>query len=202
MVHLPRPERPLSIEEYLELEEASAIRHEYVAGDVHAMTGVTRRHSRIAGNVFAHVWGAARGTTCRVHASELKLHVGDALYYPDVMAACGPEPADARIENAPCLLVEVTSPSTESVDRREKLMVYKRLPGLRDYLIIDQLQRLVDRYWRHSDGSWRHTLVADAGDVPIGCPAFVLTLDQIYAGVDMPTPDERLRLREEEAAYR
>src|SRR6185503_7069483 len=121
MTELARRDRPLSIDEYFELEERSPIRHEYVDGEVYAMTGVTRRHSRIAGNVFAHAWAAARGGPCRVHVNDLKVRIGDIIYYPDVMVACGAEPADARIEIAPCLLVEVLSPSTERVDRHEKL---------------------------------------------------------------------------------
>lgn len=201
MTHPARRDRFLTIEEYFALEEASATRHEYVDGEIYAMSGVTRTHSRIAMNIGARVWAAARGGPCRVHQSEVKLRVGRIVYYPDVMVACGPAPADPRLEDAPCLLVEVLSPSTEPTDRREKLMVYRSIATLRTYLIVDQECRLVDRYWRDADGEWRHATLVDAGALPLPCPALTLTLDEIYEGVELPPLDEVLRVREELATY-
>jgi len=110
-----RPRRPphrlLTPEEYRAFEDASPVRHEFVGGRVYAMSGVRRPHSRISGNIFARLWAAAQDGPCRVHHSEVKLRVGDDYYYPDVMVACGPEPDDDQIEDAPCLVVEVLSPS-------------------------------------------------------------------------------------------
>jgi len=194
-------DRLLSIEDYLAFEDTSPIRHEYVAGEIHAMTGATRRHSRITGNVFGRVWSAARGGPCRVHQVDVKLRVGEVVYYPDVMVACGPEPSDPRIEEAPCLVVEVLSPSTEAIDRREKAMVYKGIASLASYLLVDQERRLVERYWRDVDGGWRHTTLVEQGEVPLPCPELVLTLDEIYEGVAHPPPEELRRVREGEAAY-
>lgn len=167
------------------------------------MSGATRRHSRIAGNVSAHLWATARGGPCRMHQSGVKLRIGRIIYYPDVMVACGAEPDDERIEDAPCLAVEVLSPSTESTDRREKLMVYRGVASLGTYLIIDQERRLVERYWRDASGGWQHAMLEDEGDVPLPCPgpALALTLDEIYDGVELPPLDEVLRLREAAAAY-
>src|SRR5919201_336187 len=98
-------DRPLTVEEYFALEEASPVRHEYVNGEIYAMSGATRRHSRIAVNIAARLWHAARGGPCRVHRGEVKLRIGRVIYYPDVMVACGAEPDDERVEDAPCLVV-------------------------------------------------------------------------------------------------
>ena len=194
----------MTVEEYFAFEERSPIRHEYVDGEVYAMSGVTRRHSAIVGNVHARVHAAARSAPCRIHVAEVKLHLGRIIYYPDVMAACGPGPADERIEDAPCLVVEVLSPSTERTDRHEKLDAYKRIPSLGAYLIISQEERRVDRYWRDAAGEWRREFIVDHGTVPLPCEplgGMSLTLDEIYEGVTMPTPEQRLRLREEELTY-
>jgi Uma2 family endonuclease len=193
----------MTVDEYFDFEERSPTRHEYVDGEVFAMSGVTRRHNDIAGNVYIRLRTAARGGPCRVHMSDVKLSVARVIYYPDVMAGCGTPPADERLENAPSLVVEVLSPSTQSTDRREKLMVYKGIPSLNTYLIIDQMQRRVDRHWRDADGGWRHDVIADDGTVPLsfGKLSLTLTLDEIYEGVTLPSPEERLRLREEEAVY-
>lgn len=193
----------MTVEEYFEFEERVPTRHEYVDGEIYAMSGVTRRHNAIAGNIYVRLRSAVRGTPCRVHIAEVKLRMGRVIYYPDVMVACGPEPTDERIEDAPCLVVEVLSPSTEKIDRREKLMVYKRIPELRAYLIVEQEERRVDRYWR--DGTeWRHETIVERGTLPIPCEGLdvALTLDEIYEDVVLPSPEERLRLREEEAPYR
>ena len=194
----------MSVEEFFDFEARTTTRHEYVDGEVFAMSGATRRHNAIAGNIYIRLRTAARGGPCRVHFAEVKLRAQRVIYYPDVLVACGPAPDNERIEDAPCVVVEVLSPSTESTDRREKLMVYKSIPSLRTYLIVDQMQRRGDRYWRAPNDEWRHDAHIDHGSIPIDCGGtdMSLTLDGIYEGVTLPSPEERLRLREEEAAYR
>ncbi len=83
------PHGPLTVEEYLKLEESAAIRHEYVGGEVYAMVGASRRHNEIVSNVSGILCNAARGGPCRVYSSDFKLRVAaDVIYYPDVMVAC------------------------------------------------------------------------------------------------------------------
>src|SRR5918995_1199538 len=54
------------------------------------------------------------------------------------MVACGEEPEDPYIEDEPCLVVEVPSPSSQNTDRREKLMFYRQIPSVEAYLIVHQ----------------------------------------------------------------
>lgn len=174
----------LSIEEYLELEEASPTKHEYVAGLIHAMTGTTKRHNQIALNIALRLMSAAAGGACRIYAIDVKVRVpGDVIYYPDVMVACGPEGGDPRIEDAPCLIVEVISPSTAAVDRREKAAAYRRIDSLRAYLLVEQDRRRVEWYMRDDEGTWWKAELAGQGDVPLPCPETSLSLDDIYAGI-------------------
>ncbi len=197
-------DRLLTVEEYFAFEEASATRHEFVHGQVHAMSGVTRRHSRITMNIAAQFWIAARGGPCRVHQGEVKIQTNGVIYYPDVVTACGTEPRDPRVEDAPAVVVEVLSPSTERIDRGEKLLVYREIPGLAMYLIVEQDRRLVEHYRRDARGAWQHEVIANIGRIEIPEPRSTLTLDEIYEGVELPSPEEwlrQLRLREEEAAY-
>ena len=194
-------DRLLSIDEYFVFEETSPVRHEYVDGEIRSMSGVTRQHSRIAGNLFGRVWAMARGGACRVHQAEVMLRIARVVYYPDVMAACGPEPDDPRVELEPSLIVEVLSPTTERTDRGEKAMVYRGLPSLTTYLLVEQDRRWVERQWRSPNGPWQREILTDAGAVAITSPSLTLTLDEIYEGVTMPSPTERLRLREEALAY-
>jgi Uma2 family endonuclease len=174
----------LTVEEYLKLEESATVRHEYLGGEIFAMVGATKRHNRIIGNIFSHLWGAARGGDCRVYTESVKLRVADdVIYYPDLMVACGPEGDDPLVENDPSLVVEVASPSTETTDRREKLAAYKRMPGLRAYLIVAQDRRWVERHFRAEDGPWRRAGLVDEGNFPVPCPETTLSLAEIYEGL-------------------
>lgn len=87
---------------------------------------------------------------------------------------------DALEIASPCLLVEVTSPSTETTDRREKLAAYTRIPTLKGYLVVHQDVRRVERYWRTDAGTWESGDVVGEGRVPVQCPELTLTLDGIY----------------------
>ena len=174
----------LTVEEYLELEEGSTVRHEYVEGALFALAGSSLRHNRIAGNIYRALAAAADGTTCEVYISDVRCRVGSVFYYPDVMVACGDPDTDRQAYRTdPCLLVEVTSPSTASSDRREKLLVYRQIPTVRAYLIVDQDTRRVERHYRDADGVWQRADHLNDGVVPVACPEAELTLDGIYRDI-------------------
>jgi Uma2 family endonuclease len=176
---------PLSVEEYLRLEEMSSVKHEYVGGVIHALAGASKRHNQIAGNIYARLRAAARGGPCRVYIGDVKVRVtDDVYYYPDIVVSCSSESADPYVEDEPCLVVEVASPSTESTDRREKAAAYRRIPTLKAYLIVHQNRRRVERHYRDEDGSWWHAEVAGEGSVPLPCPEIRLSLDEIYEDVE------------------
>jgi Uma2 family endonuclease len=175
----------LTVDEYLALEESATVRHEYVGGEIFAMVGATKRHNRIIGNTSGRLWGTARGGPCRVYSESVKLRVADdVIYYPDVMVACGPEGDDPHIEDDSCLVVEVVSPSTETTDRREKLAAYKRMPGLRAYLIVSQDRRWVESHLRSEDGVWLRGDLVDEGRFPVPCPETDLSLAEVYEGLE------------------
>ena len=177
----------LSLEEYLALEERSELRHEYLGGHVHAMSGASKRHNRIVGNLYRRLADAAEGGPCRVYIEAVKLRAArDVIYYPDVIVACGPDNGDPLIEDAPCLLVEVISPGTERIDRFEKLLAYRQIPTLLAYLVVEQDARLVERHWREPQGAWQSEVLAGAGKIAVPCPELELSLDEVYARTGVP----------------
>jgi Uma2 family endonuclease len=108
----------------------------------------------------------------------------DLIYYPDVMVACEPDD-DPLIENVPCLVVEVLSPRTETIDRREKLLAYRQIPSLRAYLIVSQEGRWVERHFRDKSGEWKRSDLLEEGRITVPCPPGAqLTLDDIYRGIE------------------
>ena len=188
------PLRTMTVEEYFRFDETSPIRHEYVAGEVYAMSGATWRHNLIAGTTFGLLLAAERGRECRVAMSDMRLEAAnDKYYYPDVTVVCTPITEMEIVAREPCVVVEVTSPGTARIDRGEKLDAYRRIPTLRAYLIIDHRRRRVERHWRAtSDDAWQREEIAGEAETPIPIPCLDvdLTLDAIYRRVDLPAAGE------------
>ena len=167
------------------MEEASSTKHEYVAGEVYALAGATQRHNRIAMNIAAQLWAAARDSGCRVYGSDMRLRIGnDAVYYPDVQVDCDPADNEPLFTTNPCVVVEILSPSTSSIDLREKLLLYKRIESLRAYIIVFQDQRRVPRHYRAEYNAWFVALHGADGNVPFPCPEVELTLADIHQGLE------------------
>jgi Uma2 family endonuclease len=176
-------QRTLTVEEYLEREKAGEVRHEYLGGYLYALAGGTGRHNRIAGNIHAHCWQLALDKPCRVYQEGMKLRLGDAFYYPDVMVVCDKAEPDPYFETEPCILVEVLSASTRDIDLREKMLGYKSLPSLQVYLVVDSDALIVRHFWRDADGRWQQQDLTGDGDIPLPCLGGTLSLPQIYRGV-------------------
>lgn len=177
----------MSVEEYLRTEESSPVKREYVAGFVyplHTQAGASRGHSMIAGNIFATLHPHARKQNCRLHQNGMRLRIEEqnAFYYPDVMLVCQTDTGSTMTETAPCLLVEVLSPSTAQIDRSGKYAMYTALPSLETYLIVHQDERRVVEYRRSSEG-WQMREVVQHGEIEITSLNMSLNLDDIYGGV-------------------
>jgi Uma2 family endonuclease len=177
----------MSVAEYLRFEHASALRHEYVRGDVFVMVGGTFRHNQITLNIATHLRAGARRGPCHVVMNDMKVQVDeDHIYYPDVAAECVERKGEDLILDQPCLVVEVTSRGTRRIDRGEKLDAYRQIPSLRTYLIVDQSRRRVTHHWRDADGTWMSEEVTDAGAIGLPCPKTTLSLDEIYDDIELP----------------
>lgn len=174
----------LSVEEYLELEKTATVKHEYVGGEIHAMVGASRRHNTISLNIARKLADAAEGGPCRVYISDMKLQVEDVFYYPDVLVACGEVPESEYLEDAPCVVVEVTSPGTETIDRREKLANYQSISSLRAYVVVSQERAWISHYQRSENGVWLRGDLLNEGVLHLPCPSGAeLTVDEVYAGL-------------------
>lgn len=184
----------MSVEEYFRFDEGSPIKHEYVAGEVYAMSDVTVRHNIITGNIFAGLFASADDNPCRVFMSAMRVEVaGDRYYHPDVSVVCTPIAELDVVARGPCVVVEVTSPSTARIDRGEKLDAYRGIHALRAYLIVDHRRRRVERHWRETvSGEWmREEVVGEAvTPIPVPCLDVSLTLNAIYRRVELPAVHE------------
>ena len=154
------PQLPFAtLEEYFAVEEASAIRHEYYRGRILAMAGGSYDHALIIGNAVFGLKSALRDKPCDVLPTELRLAADpDSHYtYPDVLVICG-EPVfqlgSKHTVSNPVVIMEVLSPSTEAIDRGRKFADYRKLPTLREYVMISQHEPRVEVYRLGLGGQW------------------------------------------------
>lgn len=183
----------LDPEAYLIAEQASDIRHEYVGGQLFAMAGAGEAHNRIAGNLFFHIRSVTRGTPCGAFVADMKVRVEkhDAFYYPDVVLTCDQDDRESLYKQAPCLIVEVLSPSTEVIDRREKLIAYRTLTSLRYYMLVSQERRQVELYSLGADAIWRHQVFEEEGELRLACGDLEIgfSLADVYEDVELKATD-------------
>ncbi len=175
----------ISVEDYLEGEKISPVKHEYVEGEVYAMAGTSDNHARIAGNMFVALSIHLRDSNCEPFASEIKVRITqNVYYYPDVLVSCEENPEDSHFRNQPILIIEVTSDSTEHIDRREKLLFYQQMPSVQEYAIIDQHLINIELHRRQPNGNWI-TYFYDNSDEEIEFQSVGLTLpiNEIYRRV-------------------
>lgn len=179
----------LSEEAYLEFEEESDIKHEYVDGDTYAMAGAGLKHNQITGNLFFHLRLArSKNSSCKIFTSDMKLRIEDGLfyYYPDVILSCEKDDnAESHIEK-PCFIAEVLSKSTARIEQNEKWQTYQKIPSLRYYLLVDSRQQQVDYFRRNDLNDWICGELSANETLTIECENFaaVLTLAQIYEEVN------------------
>ncbi len=185
----PQAIEKLSIDDYLQGEPLADVKHEYIDGQVYAMAGASERHNRISGNLFFQLRSATRGTPCGAFMSDMKFkhEAYNIVYYPDVMLVCDSSDNDAYVKQRPCLIVEVLSPSTASIDRREKWHTYRNTPSLRYYLLVNPDAPIVDIYSRTQDDGWLHSTLEPDDILSIDCPPIktALTLREIYEDVEI-----------------
>lgn len=182
---LPR----FGIDDYIAWEAEQSERHEYLRGEVFAMTGARDAHNTIALNIASMLKSAFRGSPCRAFIADMKLRIdeADAIFYPDVMVTCDPRdrlPEADIAKHHPVLIVEVLSESTAAYDRGLKFEQYRTIPSLREYLLVEQGRRHVDLFRRVDDGRWLLCADIPADEVVLESVGQRLSLAAIYEDVE------------------
>lgn len=188
------PKRYLTSEEYLAKERRAEYKSEYFKGEMFAMSGASREHNLIAGNVNAEAHNQLRDRPCEVYQSDMRVKVSrTGLYtYPDVVIVCGqPQFEDAEVDTLlnPTVLFEVLSETTEDYDRGKKFGHYRTLPSLREYVLVSQDKCHVEQFTRQPDNRWilweTDDLEAVLNLSSVGCK---LKLNEVYAKVTFGAP--------------
>ncbi len=146
----------MTVEEYFELEASdSENRYEYVDGSVYMMSGHSFNHSTISANIQRILWGLLRGKPCRVYNSDVKVKISQKRYFhPDVTVSCDSrDRGKGDLLQAPRVIFEVLSPSTELKDRTWKLQNYLALPSMQAYVLVSTNAPKMEIY-RKENGKW------------------------------------------------
>jgi Uma2 family endonuclease len=176
----------VSVEDYLAAEESSELRHEYLGGLVYAMAGETRDHNQIVQNIGFSLRQHLRGGRCKSYMSDIRVNFDirdDAYYYyPDLVVTFDARDTHPKFVRHPKLLIEVLSPSTERIDRREKFFAYTTIESIEEYVLVGQDPREITVMRRAED--WRKEIISGA-DVVVALASIQITLPLavIYEGV-------------------
>lgn len=195
-----RRDDSISNEEYLDGEQISEIRHEYIAGRVYAMSGATPLHNVISLNVVDLLRQHTAGKRCRVFASDVKVRVeaSDAFFYPDVLVSCDPrDKLTERFVRYPSVVVEVLSPSTEAYDFGDKFDHYRNIPTLRDYVLIRQDRPAAYSFRRRDSGVWELRPLVEEDEIELESLGLRRPVTDLYLGIDF---EEIARAAEEAEA--
>ena len=173
----------LTFQEYLALEETSVVKHEFVGGVAYAMAGARASHNRMVARWASALEPPARASGCDTFIADMKLRIGDGVvYYPDLMVCCDETDDDELCRTSPCLIIEVLSPGTAVIDRREKLNGYLALPSLLTYLIVDPDVPMVEAHSRASpEQPWNHETHGRHGVISLTCPAVGVDVATLYS---------------------
>jgi len=175
--------------EYLAQERRATSKSEFYQGETFGMAGASREHNLIVGHLVGEVRNQLKTLDCEVYPSEMRVRVtATGLYtYPDVTLVCGtPEFEDEHRDTLlnPTALVEVLSDSTEAYDRGVKSEPYRKLPSLKEYLLIAQDRPHVEQYVRQTESGWLLREVAETdGSICLDSAPIILPMSEIYRQV-------------------
>ncbi len=185
------PRHSYTLRDYLDVEEVSVVRHEFIDGEIVAMAGGTPEHAALAGAILALLGGQLRGQPCRTYSADLRIRVESTglATYADASVVCDPvlrDPSSPTHVVNPRAIFEVLSPSTENYDRGEKREHYQLIDALREYVLLSQETRRIELWSRASSSeAWTYAEYGPGDTVELHSISCLLDVSEVYglAGV-------------------
>jgi Uma2 family endonuclease len=183
--------RKLTVEEYLQFEKESDQKHEYFEGEIFLRAGAGARHNVIFKNLFRDLATILRGKPCQPYGSDMRIHIPEntLFTYPDISIICGdiiPSDKDEDTLIRPSVLIEILSPSTKNYDRIEKFRLYRDIPTLREYLMIDSVTVGIEAFRLNAQSHWELEEYKTINEtLSISTVDIALPLKEIYEGTKL-----------------
>jgi Uma2 family endonuclease len=184
------PRHRHSFLDYLQVEEMSAVKHEFLDGEITAMAGGTPEHAALSAALISLVASQLRGGPCRVFSSDLRLRVAATglATYPDAAVVCGElerDPSSRTHVTNPTVVFEVLSPGTEDYDRGEKREHYQQIASLTAYVIVAQDVRQIEAWQRGADRTWAHQVAGPGAAIELRAIGCRLAVDEVYGAAGL-----------------
>ncbi|MCX7637460.1 MAG: Uma2 family endonuclease [Cyclobacteriaceae bacterium] len=175
-----------SIAEYLAFERQSTEKHEYYRGEIFAMSGAGRTHNILFSNFFGALFTRLKGKPCRPFGPDMRLHIPEntLFTYSDIAVYCG-EMKTMDEDNAlnPVVIIEILSPSAKNYDRGEKFQLYRDIPSLKEYILVDSESVHIEVYRLNTSRHWEleeYKTVRDQLNIP--SLQVIIPITEIYEG--------------------
>ena len=138
----PLAQTLLSAPDYLNRAPLQTEKHDFLCGEVFAMTGGTLRHNLATVASTSVFKSHLAGSPCKVFSGDVKVavNVTEHWFYPDVVVTCSAQDLSdmgAVAISEPVLVLEVLSPSTAAFDRGQKFISLQKLASLKEYALLD-----------------------------------------------------------------
>jgi Uma2 family endonuclease len=182
MSALTQPVLTISEADYLEGEQFSDIKHEYIDGEVYAMSGASANHNRIAGNLYRKLGNQLENKPCQPYTADMKVKIDSKFFYPDVLVDCSNLAGNSYFTQTPTLIVEVLSKSTRQTDEKLKRALYTQIPTLQEYVLIEQDFVDVEIIRRRTGWQSEHYFLGE--DVTFEAADLTMSVEDIYYRVD------------------
>jgi Uma2 family endonuclease len=178
-------------EEYFAWEEQQLEKHEYINGEVYAMSGDSVNHGRISIRFTAMLDAHLDHSGCITGNSDIRVNIFETnnYSYPDASVTCDErDKSTTKYITYPCLIVEVLSDSTEAYDRGSKFRMYRQNPSLRDYLLVSSKNVEMDLYHQNDAGDWIIINYQEGDTIELKSINLSFPIEQVYRGLDL-TPE-------------
>ncbi|MDO8969987.1 MAG: Uma2 family endonuclease [Saprospiraceae bacterium] len=181
--------RPMTVEEYVEFEERSEIRHEFIDNQLIPMPGTTRIHNTICFLLRSLLEQLLKGQQYQIYAESVKVQISPLkdYTYPDIVVTNDPIDLagdDAYFIKQPCVIFEVISKNSRIEDSADKFIRYKSIASLQNYILVDSEKVWVEVRYKTSEGEWEaNTYFMSDGKFPVPALGVELNLDAVYEGV-------------------
>ncbi|MEM9932758.1 MAG: Uma2 family endonuclease [Bacteroidota bacterium] len=155
-------DRVYSLEEYIALELAEPNqKYEFIKGHIYTRSGGSIHHGIIISNTSFLIKEQLKQKKkdCTTLGSDVKLAIKEnhTYLYPDITVICGPIEIDKNVKEAisnPGLIIEVLSKSTQDYDQSRKFRLYRSIPSITEYVMIDPYQVAVESFYQKGGGDW------------------------------------------------
>jgi len=184
--------RKFSIEEYLEMENSSIEKHEYYKGEIFAMSGAKMPHNSLSKNLLGTLFTKLKGKKCQPYGSDVRIHIeSNTLFaYPDISIICDEvitrNNDDFNVLN-PVVIIEILSQSTKNYDRGEKFKLYRDIPTLKEYILIDSESIHIETFRLNEKNHWEleeYNFVTE--ELYVKAINEKILIADIYEGVKIP----------------